>query len=414
MMEAVCAAVFFGVASLAHATDPDALKQAIDEKSKALSAINAQIQETQKNLSSTTAQSHSLNQEIKNYDGQINHLNLVIKASEIKIDKLKLEMSSLGDDISAKEQALVTKKGAVTQFLRVLQSKDQETTLVVFLKSQSLAESVSEAQSLSNLNNQLSNEISDLQILREDLNNQLTEASQKKTEAESEGQALKNRKTISEQAKEDRAVLLKSTKNQEKLYQTQLQALEKQQEEIATEVEGYERELRSKIDPNGLPQAVAGVLKWPAASALMSQGYGYTSFASRTYKNQYHNGVDIAGPIGTDIYAAEDGIVVLTGNQDLYCPHAAYGKFIVIRHYNGLTTIYGHLSQILTSVGAQIKRGDLIGYMGKTGWATGPHVHFTVWSTPTYTVRSTRSCGPMPVGGDLNPLNYLGQPTAGV
>ena len=97
----------------------------------------------------------------------------------------------------------------------------------------------------------------------------------------------------------------------------------------------------------------------------------------------------------------------MVGNQDKYCPRAAYGKFIVVRFDNGLTGIYGHLSGQIVSVGNRVERGQLIGYMGRTGWATGPHVHFTVWSSATYTIRQTRTCGPMPVGGDINPMPYL-------
>jgi len=70
------------------------------------------------------------------------------------------------------------------------------------------------------------------------------------------------------------------------------------------------------------------------------------------------------------------------------------------------------MSQTIAAIGDQVKRGQVIGYMGKTGWATGSHLHFTVWSTLTHLMKPTNSCGLMPVGGDINPLQYLERESA--
>jgi len=102
-------------------------------------------------------------------------------------------------------------------------------------------------------------------------------------------------------------------------------------------------------------------------------------------------------------------MVAETGNQDKFCPKGAYGRFIVINHTNNLTTLYGHLSLIDPSIakGVIVKRGDIIGYVGKTGYATGPHLHLTVYASATFYMGKSRSCGPMPYGGYLNPADYL-------
>ena len=110
---------------------------------------------------------------------------------------------------------------------------------------------------------------------------------------------------------------------------------------------------------------------------------------------------------GLKIVSAEDGRIVAVGNQDRFCPRGAYGKFIVVKHYNGLTTLYAHLSNYAVKAGDEVSRGQLIGYMGKTGYATGTHLHFTVYDSTTFKIQESKSCGPMPIGGDIDPHNYV-------
>ncbi len=396
--------------SRAVAVSPQELLRSIEGKSKELQELNEQIQETQKGLVETEEKSKTLNQEIKRADYRVSQLNLSIKSSQIKIEKLNLEIESLAYEISDKEQTIEDKKEAVVSFLRELQEKDRENTLMIFLKNKSLADGLFETQSISDLNSGLNQEIGKLREVKEELNSALEATDARKRGIETENSNLKNRKVIVEDQKRERQEILRVSKNQEKLYQEQLKILEKQQAEIAAEIEEFERELRQKIDPNLLPIPRPGVLAWPAGSVRISQGYGQTRFALYNYKGRHHNGVDIAGPIGTEIYASEAGKVLALDNQDRYCRRGAYGKYIVIKHENGLTTLYGHLSHQVVTVGQTVSRGQLIGYMGKTGWATGSHLHFTVWESLTYLVRSSRVCGPMPVGGDLDPTQYLERP----
>ena len=85
-----------------------------------------------------------------------------------------------------------------------------------------------------------------------------------------------------------------------------------------------------------------------------------------------HNGVDYGAPAGTRVRATGDGVVELAGRQ------GGYGNFVVVRHYGGISTAYAHLSGFGSGIqkGARVAQGDLIGYVGATGWATGPHLHY--------------------------------------
>ena len=87
---------------------------------------------------------------------------------------------------------------------------------------------------------------------------------------------------------------------------------------------------------------------------------------------QFHKGVDIAAPMGTDVYCAAQGKVIFAGQK------SGYGNCVIIEHGNGLATLYGHLSKILVDANQQVKIGDVIAKVGNTGRSTGPHLHYEV------------------------------------
>lgn len=86
-----------------------------------------------------------------------------------------------------------------------------------------------------------------------------------------------------------------------------------------------------------------------------------------------HRGVDIAAPSGTAVYSSAEGEVLRLGRQP-----EGYGNFIEMRHPNGMTTLYAHLSRIDVASGDRVLAGERIGLVGSTGYSTGPHLHFEV------------------------------------
>lgn len=96
-----------------------------------------------------------------------------------------------------------------------------------------------------------------------------------------------------------------------------------------------------------------------------------------TGQRTFHPGVDISTDVGQPVYATADGVV------DSASANGAFGNLIEITHGFGLVTRYGHLSQFATEVGDTVSRGDVIGYAGATGRATGIHVHYEVWVNGT-------------------------------
>jgi murein DD-endopeptidase MepM/ murein hydrolase activator NlpD len=104
---------------------------------------------------------------------------------------------------------------------------------------------------------------------------------------------------------------------------------------------------------------------WPANGVLTS-GYG-------PRWGRIHQGIDIAGPVGTPIVAAASGRVVFSGWND-----GGYGYLVEILHPDGTLTRYGHNSALYVKAGEEVNQGQLIAAMGSTGYSTGPHVHFEI------------------------------------
>jgi len=104
--------------------------------------------------------------------------------------------------------------------------------------------------------------------------------------------------------------------------------------------------------------------------------YPTVSWAKRTRGiTRTHKGVDLAAPVGTPIYAAASGRVILARASGY---NGGYGKMIIVQHSNGTQTIYAHLSALRVQKGAQVAQGQNIASMGNTGRSTGPHLHFEV------------------------------------
>jgi len=107
---------------------------------------------------------------------------------------------------------------------------------------------------------------------------------------------------------------------------------------------------------------------WPARGEVTSR-FGWRSLGG----GEYHPGIDIANNIGTPIVATGDGQVVYSDWDS-----GGYGKLVKIDHNNGIVTLYGHTSQIVVHNGENVKKGQVIAYVGNTGYSTGPHVHYEV------------------------------------
>lgn len=109
----------------------------------------------------------------------------------------------------------------------------------------------------------------------------------------------------------------------------------------------------------------------PVRGHAVNSSFGLRRLPGEAARN--HAGVDIAAPRGTGVYVSAEGSVLRTGYEP-----AGYGRFVEIRHPNGMTTLYGHLSRLDVASGDRLEAGERIGLVGSTGRSTGPHLHFEV------------------------------------
>ena len=135
---------------------------------------------------------------------------------------------------------------------------------------------------------------------------------------------------------------------------------EKQREEAATRAVEAEKMARTSV-PGNVPSG------WPTSGDISSP------FGWRWNGSDFHPGIDIANDTGTPITATADGVVTAAGWNG-----GGYGYMVDIDHGNGILTRYGHASEVLVHEGQHVKRGDVIAYMGSTGFSTGPHVHYEI------------------------------------
>lgn len=165
-----------------------------------------------------------------------------------------------------------------------------------------------------------------------------------------------------EQAKR---VLLRRLREERASFERMVRELERNSREIEVLIR------RSQSPPSAVvPGRRLGRFLMPARGVFTS-GFGYR-WHPIFHIRRMHTGMDIAAPRGAPVMAAADGTVLYTGWL------GGYGKIVVIDHGGGVSTLYAHLSAILVRTGARVRRGQVIGRVGTTGYSTGPHVHFEV------------------------------------
>ena len=402
-----------------HASTATDLQAQIDASNSQIQQLKDDIAKLQTQLDTTTKQKQTLQSAITALSLNIQKLTKSITLTQAQIAQKDQEIGGLANNISDTTGKIGESQSEVGDSLRQLDELDTQPLIVTLLGGGTLSSFFDEATTLETLRSGLEDHINTLSSLKTTLQSSKDAAEQKRHDLAALNSNLNNQKQGLTIAKGAQTKLLTDTKNQESAYQAQIAQKQAQEAKFESDLLNYEAQLNLTVVPGSFPPPGSGVLQWPVDNVRITQYFGNTDFATKNpqiYNGHGHDGIDLAASPGTPIKAALDGVVLGTGNTDLTCPGASYGKWIFIKHPNGLETIYAHLSTFLVQQGDQVTTGEVIAYSDTTGYATGPHLHFGVYAASGSEIASfaSKSCKgkiyTMPVAdlnAYLNPLSYL-------
>ncbi|MDR2903470.1 MAG: peptidoglycan DD-metalloendopeptidase family protein [Clostridiales bacterium] len=231
--------------------------------------------------------------------------------------------------------------------------------------------------------------VGELEATEQLITERINEIDIKKKEQEILASGQEEKLHALEEARDQKQSVANQLDADEAAFQQQLSDLEKSGKEIEAQIRAAEaKAAAAKNAPaprsggSSAPVTYNGRLGWPVpGKSYISSDYGYRT----SPRKEFHTGIDIPTPTGSDIVAAESGTVVTARYMN------GYGYTVVISHGGGLSTLYGHNSKLVVSEGESISRGQVIAKAGSTGYSTGPHCHFEVRAN----------------GGHTNPWTYL-------
>lgn len=378
-------------------------KEAIEEREDELDEIKAKIKAYKQIIDLKERQGAALSDQIETVDAQVGALELEIDLNANELKVLNNEIVTLSNRIDQKEGVIVSQKYILSELMRG-SYEDQEDLPLDLLVSTSRFLNPLQASEWTHTTGQKMREVlGTLRVLRTSLIEERKGLTDKKVQADKLRQELEERETYLGEVKANKERLLAKTQTEAKKYDALVNTLEEQRKAIEDEISDIEKAKTAALDLKDVPKYQKGLFDHPVEEVRITQKYGKTTF-TRWYS--FHNGVDYGIKTGTKILAAADGKVVALGNNGKY----AYGRWIAVDHGNGLTTMYGHLSGYSKKVGDKVKQGDAIAKSGNTGYSTGPHLHFTVFSSKSFDVvpsKKIKSVKDIPVGATINPTNYL-------
>lgn len=403
-------------------SEVERLQEQITESNSRLSEIEKEIAELENELQKVGAEKSTLQQSINRLELERQKVQADIAYTQNKIGATDLEITELSYKIIDATNTIERNEAVIASILRDIREKDDDPLILSLLRYNNLSSFWDEIASLTQVRDTMGNEVAILAEQKDLLEERRGEQTNKREDLIDLKNQYSDQNRILTQNKSAKDRLLAETRNEEAIYQARLAEQKAAYEQILAEMRKYESELQFILDPTTIPNSGTQVFNWPLAEILVTQYFGGTEFAARNASayggRAYHPGVDFNAAVGTKILAPLSGTVRATGNTDAVPGCYSWGKWTLVDHANGLSTLYAHQSVISVSPGQTVQTGEVIGYTGNTGFTTGPHLHFTVYAKDGVSVRkfsdikAVTSCGPAttPVAATdayLDPMSYL-------
>jgi murein DD-endopeptidase MepM/ murein hydrolase activator NlpD len=344
-------------------------------KQQQLQGLNGQIVATKTQIRQLLDQERALESQISALDSQL-------KTVQAQIDQETAKLVLLGQQVDLAKAQLVLKEAELKQHIA-----DFGHRMRIMYKSGQVSglELVFSAANFTDLMNRI---FFFNDIVRED-RRQLAELQKERAAIEVMKADLEAKQADQAQVVkqiQDQKAQLQAVRDQRAARQQQIAAIEAQFQRMLADMEAQRAALQAQIASlihESFRARSSGKWKWPM-DGVITQGFGCTSYPFEPYDPScaslhFHSGIDIASDYGTPVHAADGGIV---HNFTMGCSWGGglcgYGRYVLIVHAGGFTTLYGHLSSWAVGDGVQVDKDTVIGYEGSTGNSTGPHVHFEI------------------------------------
>jgi murein DD-endopeptidase MepM/ murein hydrolase activator NlpD len=351
------------------------VSDSIYQQQQQLQGLNGQIIATKTQVAQLLGQERQL-------QGEVAALDVQLQAVQVQIDGETAKLVLLAQHVDQAKEQLAQKQAELAQHIA-----DFGRRIRLMYKSGQVSglELVFSAANFTDLMNRV---VFFNVIVRED-RRQLDELQKERAAIEAMKADLEAKKA--EQARvvkqvQDQKAQLQAAHDQRAAREQQIAAIEAQFQRLLADMEAQRATLQAQIASlihESFRARSSGKWIWPI-DGVITQGFGCTSYPFEPYdascaSHHFHSGIDIATDYGTPVHAADGGIV---HNFTMGCSWGGglcgYGRYVVIVHAGGFTTLYGHLSSWAVGDGVQVDKDTVIGYEGSTGNSTGPHVHFEI------------------------------------
>ncbi|NDJ25055.1 peptidoglycan DD-metalloendopeptidase family protein [Nostoc sp. B(2019)] len=347
-----------------HATSIDTLRQQQQQ-------MNQQRQSVVEERDRLTNLQHDAQNHLTGLKQNVQTTNTYIQDSELRLRLANQRLQQLETDLVKAESSYQERQIATVARLRYLQRSPASVGWAVLLQSQTVSDFISRRHQLKLVYQ------ADQQILAK-LNKQANLINKQKTDVEQQKNEIA---LIREQLLAQKADYQMQAQSQSELIQrlnSDRLALEAAQNQLDKDSQNLEVLIQQKVaaaqaKTNSRTSVIirgTGVMAYPS-NASTSSSFGWRMHPVLGYR-RFHSGLDFAASYGSTIRAADSGTVIFAGW------YGGYGRTIIINHGKGITTLYGHSSELYVSEGQTVERGQAIAAVGSTGLSTGPHLHFEV------------------------------------
>lgn len=334
------------------------LEKETERLEKEQKEINSKLNSNSNKIKQEKERQALLEQQIINVKDQI-------ALYEQKIELLESQIEVKNAEIDTKLVEIEDNEVKFSQRVRAMYiANSNASTLTTLLGAKSFSDFLNRAEIIKRISQSDRELIDTLTSQKEELNRIKTEQEKQQADLVAAKNTQANKQTeLTGYYNSSEAAELELVKK-EKEYM-------RQKEQNKKLIDQNEAEIRKLLEASNMGEAPEGEFKWPIpASSRVTSPFGYRTLGG---VKEFHQGLDIAAPKGTDIVAAQSGKVILVKKQDY-----GYGWYLMIDHGGGYATLYAHTSAIDVNVGDTVARGQVIAHVGTTGNSTGYHCHFEV------------------------------------